>query len=456
MAGIGFELRKLLRKESYLGLLQTYAYASIISSGPWILSIVGILVIGLLSIAVVVPQTQIAQFQVSVTYLIMSSLALTGFVQLAFTRFISDRLFEKKDQMVMPNFNGLLLIVMAVAGLIGLIVIFTLFTGENIFYRLLMLSGFVILCCIWVATIFLSGMKNYKEIVALFALGYTVTVVAALILRPLGTEGLLLGFVLGHFVLLMGMVTMTLRNYPSERFIAFHFLSRGAMFPTLIATGFFYNLAIWADKLVFWYFPDTSAIVIGPLRASIIYDLPVFLAYLAIIPGMAVFLVRIETDFVEYYQKYYDAVREGGSLDYIEEMRDEMVFTIRQGLFEIIKIQAITVLIVFVAGPSLLRWIGISELYLSLLYIDIVAASLQVVFLGLLNIFFYLDKRATVTLLTGVFLVSNVGFTFISIDLGAPFYGYGFALSLLLCVLMAMQILEKKLEILEYDTFMLQ
>ena len=456
MAGIGFELRKLLRKESYLGLLQTYAYASIISSGPWILSIVGILVIGLLSIAVVVPQTQIAQFQVSVTYLIMSSLALTGFVQLAFTRFISDRLFEKKDQMVMPNFNGLLLIVMAVAGLIGLIVIFTLFTGENIFYRLLMLSGFVILCCIWVATIFLSGMKEYKEIVALFALGYAVTVAAALVLRPLGTEGLLLGFVLGHFVLLMGMVTMTLRNYPSERFVAFHFLSRRAMYPTLIATGFFYNLGIWADKLVFWYYPDTGATVIGPLRASIIYDLPVFLAYLAIIPGMAVFLVRIETDFVEYFEKFYDAVREGGSLDYIEEMRDEMVFTIRQGLFEIIKIQAITVLVVFVAGPSLLRWLGISELYLSLLYIDVVAASLQVVFLGLLNVFFYLDKRFTVMMLTGVFLVSNIAFTFASLHLGAPFYGYGFALALLLCVLMAMELLERKLEVLEYETFMLQ
>ena len=196
--------------------------------------------------------------------------------------------------------------------------------------------------------------------------------------------------------------------------------------------------------------------MIGPLRASIIYDLPVFLAYLAIIPGMAVFLVRIETDFVEYFEKFYDAVREGGSLDYIEEMRDEMVFTIRQGLFEIIKIQAITVLIVFVAGPSLLRWLGISELYLSLLYIDVVAASLQVVFLGLLNVFFYLDKRATVTLLTAVFLLANIAFTYVSLYLGAPFYGYGFALALLLCVLIAMELLEKRLEVLEYETFMLQ
>ena len=46
MAGIGFELRKLLNKRSYTGLLQAYAYAGIISSGPWVLSIVGIMLIG--------------------------------------------------------------------------------------------------------------------------------------------------------------------------------------------------------------------------------------------------------------------------------------------------------------------------------------------------------------------------------------------------------------------------
>ena len=84
MAGIGFELRKLLRRDSLLGMLQAYAYAGIISSGPWVLSIVGILVIGLMSAAIVVPEFLITQFQVSVTYLVALSLILTGFVQLAF------------------------------------------------------------------------------------------------------------------------------------------------------------------------------------------------------------------------------------------------------------------------------------------------------------------------------------------------------------------------------------
>ena len=79
-----------------------------------------------------------------------------------------------------------------------------------------------------------------------------------------------------------------------------------------MAVGLLYNLAIWIDKIVFWFAADTGMNVIGPLRASVIYDMPVFLAYLSIIPGMAVFLVRFETDFVEWYDKFYNAVREGG------------------------------------------------------------------------------------------------------------------------------------------------
>ena len=103
MAGIGFELRKLLERDSITGLAQAYTYAAIISSGPWVLSIVGILVVGFMSASVVTPAVGVSPFQVSVTYLIAASLILTAPVQLAFTRFIADRVYEKKTEAVLPN-----------------------------------------------------------------------------------------------------------------------------------------------------------------------------------------------------------------------------------------------------------------------------------------------------------------------------------------------------------------
>ncbi|MBS0336159.1 MAG: exopolysaccharide Pel transporter PelG [Proteobacteria bacterium] len=456
MAGIGFELRKLLAQNTLAGVLQAYLYASIIGSGPWVLSIVGILVIGLLSSVVAGPGLAVTQFQVSVTYLIAASLILTGFVQLGFTRFIADRLYEKKEAIVLPNFNGVTLLVTGVSGTLGVAAIAFLFAGENVAYRLLMLTGFVMLSNIWVATIFLSGLKQYKQILGLYALGYGVTVVSALALRPLGLEGLLLGFVLGHGVMLLGMVLLVVRSYPAQDFIAFDFLRPGAMYPSLILVGFLYNLGVWLDKVIFWYVPSTGQAVIGPLHASLIYDLPVFLAYLSILPGMAVFLVRMETDFVEYYQQFYDAVRQGSTLARLEDLRNEMVYTIRRGLFEIIKIQTIATLAVFVAGGPLLRALGIPELYLPLLYIDVVAAGLQVVLLGLMNVFFYLDKRRVVLGITALFVALNGLFTWATIGLGAPWFGYGFAGAVFVTVFVAFQVLDRRLETLEYETFMLQ
>ena len=457
MAGIGFELRKLLNKRSYSGLLQAYAYAGIISSGPWVLSILGIMLIGLLSVGVTVPNAQITQFQVTVTYLFLGSLVLTGLVQLSFTRFVADRLFAKDDEAILPNFNGLMFVALNVSLLCTLPIVVFWFPEQTVLYRLLFVMGFAIMSAIWVATVFLSGMKHYEAIVLIFFVGYSATMALALLFRRyLGMEGLLLGFVMGHFILLAGMVWLIYKNYHSDRFIAFDIWKRGAMYRSLMATGFFFNLGVWIDKLLFWYYPGTGQNVIGPLSSSVIYDFPIFLAYLTIIPGMAVFLVRIETDFVEYYNKFYDAVREGATLDYIERMRNHMVYYVQRGLFDIAKIQAITILVVFVMGEALLNALGISTLYLPLLFVDVAGAGLQVVLLGILNVLFYLDQRRAVVWLTALLLATNLLFSALSIQLGAAWFGYGFAISMLVTVLAGMWVLNRRLESLEFETFMLQ
>lgn len=456
MAGIGFELRKILKRDSLLSMLRAYSFAAVISSGPWVLSIVGILIIGVLSYAVVVPQFLIVQFQVSVTYVIACSLILTGAFQLSYTRFTADRLFEKKPDLILTNFHAVALVITFFGGLLGLASVVFLFPDQSVLYRLLLLAAFVIMCNIWIATIFLSGMKQYKAIVWLYLFGYAATVAAALALRGYNLEGLMGGFVIGQAMLLMGMMVLILRNFPAKSFMSFEFFSRKLMYPSLMWIGLFYNLGVWVDKFMFWYTADTSQEIIGPLRASVIYDLPVFLAYLSIIPGMAIFLLRMETDFVEYYDSFYQAVRSGGSLETIEEFRNGMVETIRLGIFEIIKIQTIAALLLIVVGEATLKWLGISTLYLPLLYIDVIAAGLQVVLLGILNVFFYLDKRRIVLALCASFVLLNLVLTAISIRLGPAFYGYGFAAALLIVVLAGFVALSKKMSVLEYETFMLQ
>ncbi len=457
MAGIGFEIRRILEKDTLFSLLEAYGYAGIISSGPWVLSILGVMMIGILSYTLVSPQTLIVQFLVSVTYLMAFSLILTGALQLMFTRFIADRLFENKPQIILPNMLGALFLTTMVAGCSGTLVLFLLF-DQNLLYRLLMLANFVALCNLWIVIIFLSSMKTYRLIVSLFFAGYSLAVIAALglSLLGLGLNGLLLGVLTGHCFLLFGFLFVIIRAYPGDHLIAFDFLQKKQIFVSLAFTGFFFNLGIWADKLIFWFYPDTSQPVIGPLRASLIYDLPIFLAYLSIIPGMAVFLVRMEADFAEQYDLFYTSIREGDTLQRIFYRKDRMIYTARQGIYEIFKVQGMTVVLLLLWGQDILRVIGISPLYVRLFYIDVVGVSVQVLLLSIMNVLFYLDGRRIALFLTLLFLLSNTLFSWLSIQLGASFFGYGFTLAMALTSLVGLALLSRKMRRLEYETFMLQ
>lgn len=454
MAGIGFELRKILARDSYSATLRAYVYAGLISSGPWVLSIISVMLIGVLSLGVVVPELLIRQFLVTVTYLMAGSLIFTGGAQLFFTRFISDRLFEKRSDLILPNLVGILLLVTLSSGVLAVLALALLF-DQPLLYRLLVLANFVVLCNLWLVIIFLSGMKAYNRILLVMLAGYTLMVICALLLRFMKMEGLLLALLIGHASLLFMYLYDILREYPAPRLVAFDFLDRRQVFVSLVVTGLCYNLGIWIDKFIFWFNPNTSDQVIGPLRASILYDLPIFLAYLAIIPGMAVFLVRIETDFAEWYERVYAAIRGGETLQHIGQLKEQMILAIRQGLLEICKVQGLTVVLLFLLGPQLLEWLGISSYYLPLFYVDLIGVSVQVVFMALLNVFFYLDKRVIVMQLCLLFVGLNGVLTLLSQYLGPSFFGYGFTLSLLVCVLIGLARLTRSLDDLEYETFML-
>ena len=123
---------------------------------------------------------------------------------------------------------------------------------------------------------------------------------------------------------------------------------------------------------------------------------------------------------------------------------------------EIAKIQTLAVLATFVAGPALLRALDISELYLPLLYVQVIGAGLQVGLMAILNVFFYLDQRRVVLALCLQFVVLNVVLTALTMKFGAALYGYGFTISVLITLCTALIQLSRKLSRLEYETFMLQ
>ncbi len=456
MAGIGFELRKYLEKGTYLDTLKAYTYAGIISAGPWILSILGVMLVGILSVSLQMEHQYVHHFLISVTWLMMTSLITTGAWLLLFVRFVADRLYEKAENIILANVVGLLLVSTAVTGTLSAVIMLLFFQEQSILYKILMTANFTTLCNMWSAIIFTSGMKQYRQILFAFLLGYLIMICSAPALHMFGLEGLLTGLLMGHSTILFYMLVLIFRQYPGSDFVRFDFLYRKNIKLRLLCIGIFYSVGIWIDKLLFWMTPHVSEQVIGPLRDSMIYDLPIFLAYISIIPGMAVFLVKIETDFVETYDRYFQAVREGETLQEIEKLSRDMHSCVNEALLGIVKVQGLTVVMIFLLAPSLISWLNISPYYLNLFCIDIIAVALQVILLSVLNVLFYLDRLTTALQLTLTLMAGNAFLTWASLQFGPAWYGTGFCASMLLSSIIGLYLLNRTFAKLNYFTFMLR
>ncbi len=105
MAGIGFELRKILHSDRLLSLTKIYGYSAILSSGPWVISILAIVLVGFINLANMGEVSDAFRFQVVITYAIAlaSSLIITGVLQLPFTRYIADLIFNNREDEILPS-----------------------------------------------------------------------------------------------------------------------------------------------------------------------------------------------------------------------------------------------------------------------------------------------------------------------------------------------------------------
>ncbi len=457
MAGIGFELKKLLKDKSWFGLVKTYAYAGALSSGPWVFSIIGILLVGI--IGVTFKQSSgfwVNEYLVSITWLMSLSLILSSLFQLVFTRFMADQIYLQREHIILPNFLSVLVLSTFINGSIGAVLWLLFFREQDFVYSFLMFVNFVLLCNVWLVVIFIAGMRRYKTILVVFFIAYASIVVLSLIFSSFGIRGFLFSFLLGHAVLFLSLFVLIIQEFDADELFRFEFFQRENLFLILIPTGVFFNLGIWADKWIFWFAPSTSDSVNGVLRSSIIYDMPIFLAYISIIPGMASFLLRIETDFVDKYKSYYSEVNGNGNLSEINHKRSEMIKSIYNAYLEIIKLQGVTLLFFILLAKKIFAWLDLSPLYLNIYYLDLFSTAILVLYLATLNLFFYFNLLKQAFWLTLGLFVLNVVFSVSSLFLGASFYGYGFALALVITTLIGMYTLSDKINRLEYLTFMLQ
>jgi len=466
VAGIGFELKQIIQEKSIVSVFKTFGYSAILSSGPWVISMIIILGIGLTSVYISSTENpHDIMLKASVTYvsaLAISSI-LTGFLQLPFTRFVADRVYEQKEYLILPNFIGTLAVTIILGFFISLPLGIFLFDTQSNLFILLYVALFIILSCVWMANILAASLKLYKLVIIFYVLGYAAIYGSFLLLVDYDVLGYLVSFLIGNTLLFILLSLGITYYYPAysdtnRKFVRFDMFQNTfeEFYWRLSLSGASYNLAIWIDKVIFWFSPIIGYAVIDKLHASMVYDFPIFLAYLSIIPGMAIFFYRLEVDFADSYSKFYGAVNRHGTLEQIKTHKQGMIDAVTRSIQEVLFVQGMFNILLFLGAESLFELLMLPKLYLPLFYVDVIGVQLQLGFMSILAYLYYLDRQIEALLYTISFVLLNALLTWVSIQLGPYFYGYGFSVALLILFVASIYTLNNILRELDYKTFMLQ
>jgi len=450
VAGIGFRLQKLLDNNTYKSTVQAYVYSAVISSGPWLLAIITLMLISLLA-RLLMDIEQVSLFQCVIAYTFVGSLVLTGTIQMATTRYIADRLFVEDPKALLPCYQSLSVMTVLIGGTIA--TLFYTFAGLDTSSTVAAVLLFQSVCLTWNGMSFLSAAKDYTSIVRAFALGYGLSLAAALAgAHFFNLRGMLWGFSLGQ-ILLAVLLSIRIRvEFKSDRALDWKVLQHWRKMPALILVGFFYNIGIWIDKIIFWV-SDRGITLEGWFRFDPYYDTSIYFAYITIVPAMTMFLVQIETAFYKHYAAYYEAVTQRGSLDVILSHRQSMMAVLRVSAIKLLKVQGSVTAILFIIAPVMLAALGLPPLILPVFRLCLLAAFVQVLVLLLMIILLYFDWQREVAALCILFFLLNGGLTLLSLSWPTKIQGIGYLAATVITLIAGLIILDRRIDDLERDTF---
>jgi len=313
---------------------------------------------------------------------------------------------------------------------------------------------YIFVSCLWIALIFLSTSESYNLIVLMFFLGSLVSLGAALLGGQfLGLTGFLGGYTFGQVIIFIGFSYVIFSEFGPPRLFHFDFFSYCKQDYELILIGLLYYIAIWADKLIFW-FSENGRHSHGLFYNFTEYDSPLFLAYITIVPALAIFLLNIETGFYGEYRTFYEFVMAKKSLTKIHEKKLNMQKVIQRSLLDLMKVQGLVTFLAIYFAPLILKGLRVtSTLSIQIFRYGSIGAFFHAYVLIITIILLYYNLRKDTLIITSVFAGGNILFTFISKSIGTLFYGTGYLMACFITFVISYFYLKRRIQQLEYLTF---
>ena len=449
MAGIGFKLRAYTQEGTLGGIFRGYYHAALVAAGPWILTVVSLVVVQYL-MRVQGDETRL--FLELIIYVYAWTLITTAPIQLVVTRYLADQLDAQRLSTHMPTLVSVTMVNAAVHLLIGSA--FMWFVDINWFMRFTAVALFVLVAQTWLVMAFIGALRAYHLVATSFVTGTAVNLIAAYTLgRYLSVNGYLMGMVVGQCAVLAVALASLAREFEFDISFNWDWARYFKICPQLPLAGLIYYASVWMTLMVYWWGPQGLLIQPQILYAFPTIDLASFYAQMTIIPTITAFYVHCETSFYEDYRGFYNSILTKKPLEHICESRRRLKTRLRDSLFGLFLVQVAVTLGALTFAPELqllLQWNDGERFMFRNVCLGAVP-QVMLLFCQVILFYFQLYREALVSSVV-TFVGCLVG-AFITFHYGQDTYGLGLLLGATLGCAVGYYKLFAQIDRLEYLTF---
>lgn len=456
MAGIGFELKRLFAKKGLISKLQANLYAGIVIAGPMLLGATLLLIMKYMAtLAGLSPESQDA-LVVMITWPILFSLLLTSTFSFSLARYISDMLYEKKYDRVMPSMYGAISFSLVI-GSIGW-GIFLYYANIPLDYAIPVYLLFCESVVVWIQVSYTNAVKDYKQVM----LGFVYAIISALassylliwIVRLPLITALLISACIAYAVMMFHYTLVLHAYFPIGKGSALKFIQWFIKYPALVFIGFFSTLGLFGHIIMMWASPWGMS-AIGNFFHAPQHDIPALLAFLSILVTTINFVTSMEVKFYQHYRIYFSLLNEGGSLFDIEKAYRDLVTVLKQELFYLAQTQLfVTIISVVVIGEIIgVLGLGFTETMVGLFRVLCLGYGIYAIGNVFMIVMLYLTNFTGALIMSTAFAITNIAATYIFIQLPERYYGFGFVAAALMLYLIGWVCLSRYVKKLDYHVY---
>lgn len=449
MAGIGFELNKMARRDDLLGIAGAYLHSVFAIAGPWLFTVVALAFTTYMYGGS--NNTELLNFRGVIVYNFSFSLALSAPVYFIMTRYLADQIHVKNVTSTPTVMLESMMMVFAFNFALA-VFFYGFYFNMPLALRLAGFANMFLIAGVWLLSVYLTALKDFSSVTWTFIIGMVIAVLAAEYLMKYGAAGMVAGYDIGLSIIVFMLAGRIFSEYPYHLTTNFAIKPFWKKYWELAVGGFCYNAALWIDKWLMWFAPE-SVELDSKLRFFPDYDSAMFLAAMTILPSIALFVFSIETNFFHHYRRFYGNILAHASMRRIRQFHAKIMEAIVEGARSIVVIQGVIAFLFIIMAPQIFEHLRMFFVQLGIFRLGVLGSFFQVLILFATIILSYFDCRRSNMWIFVIYLALNTLFTLITIQMGYSYYGYGFFLASALTFFIAASILLSHVRKLPYHAF---